>query len=102
MGRSLSMSPGRGGYSAEEDKENSRSPFKTLSTAEIEPLTPASIPFAARLQRTSSAATMSDDISESSVPRVLGRDHQMSGFSQFLKTERASSPKVGRKLFKFV
>lgn len=40
--------------------------------------TPASILFAARLQQASSAATIGDDISELSVSRVLGRDHQIS------------------------
>ena len=83
MRRSLSMSPGAG-YTTEEDKENPRSPLKTLSTAEL-PLTP-SVPFAARLQQAASAATIADDNPEPSstfVPRVLGRDPQASGFSQF-------------------
>ncbi|KIK65579.1 hypothetical protein GYMLUDRAFT_361030 [Collybiopsis luxurians FD-317 M1] len=88
----LSMSPGPGGYSTDEDKENPRSPLKTLSVTDI---APAPVPFAVRLQRSAQAIT-ADENSEPLSPTFappISRQRQISGFSQFSDDGEGAQPK---------
>ncbi|KAJ3998628.1 hypothetical protein F5050DRAFT_1743684 [Lentinula boryana] len=94
-GISSRLSVSSDGYATDEDKENPRSPLKTLSVAEIEPFTPAAVLFATRLQRATSAATIADnalDVPLSLSPEVA-RERQISGFSQFSDDEEGIQSK---------
>lgn len=81
------------GYATDEDKENPRSPLKTLSVSEIEPFTPTAVSFVRRLERATSTASIADKAPEPLLPAQVSREFQMSGFSQFPDDGEGFRPK---------
>ncbi|KAJ4472160.1 hypothetical protein J3R30DRAFT_3523743 [Lentinula aciculospora] len=91
-GLSSRLSVSSDGYATD---ENPRGPLKTLSVAEIDPFTPAVIPFVTRLQRTISTATIADDPPDalSVLSPKVSLEPQVSGFSQFSDDGEEFQPK---------
>ncbi|KAJ3892759.1 hypothetical protein GG344DRAFT_75624 [Lentinula edodes] len=92
-GLSSRLSVSLDGYATDEDKENPRSPLKTLSVSEIEPFTPAAVSFAIRLERATSTASIADKAPDPLLSPRVSRESQMSGFSQFSDDGEGFRPK---------
>ncbi|GAV99481.1 hypothetical protein LENED_000940 [Lentinula edodes] len=92
-GLSSRLSVSLDGYATDEDKENPRSPLKTLSVSEIEPFTPAAVSFAIRLERATSTASIADKPPDPLLSPRVSRESQMSGFSQFSDDGEGFRPK---------